>query len=109
MGGIVWGIGKALLEETVHDGHGIVNNNLAEYLLPVNSDVPHMGINLLPEVDMQVNPLGAKGLGELGICGAAAAVTNAIFHATGVRVRELPARCMSLHRSETFGVESHAQ
>lgn len=96
MGGIVWGIGQALTEQTIHDNHGIVNRNLAEYLVPVNRDVPALDITLLPEEDARVNALGAKGLGELGICGAAAAVANAIFHATGQRVRGLPVRLGSL-------------
>lgn len=91
MGGIVWGIGQALTEQTIYDpSNRIVNRNLADYLVPVNADVPAMDIALIPEVDTQVNPAGAKGLGELGICGAAAAVTNAVFHATGVRCRALP-------------------
>lgn len=90
-GGIVWGIGQALLEETIRDRKGrLVNNNLAEYLVPVQADVPDIGVILINEIDGDVNPAGAKGLGELGICGAAAAVANAIFHATGRRFRDLP-------------------
>ncbi|MBR0554633.1 xanthine dehydrogenase family protein molybdopterin-binding subunit [Ciceribacter sp. L1K23] len=93
LGGMIWGIGMALTEELAHDprdGH-IVNHDLAEYHIPVNADVPQIEVILLDERDDHANPLQAKGLGELGICGAAAAVTNAIFNATGVRVREYPA------------------
>jgi xanthine dehydrogenase YagR molybdenum-binding subunit len=91
-GAIVWGISQALLERTIHDDHSghIVNANLAEYLVPVNADVPSLDISLIAEHDTLVNPLGAKGLGELGICGASAAVANAVYHATGVRCRDLP-------------------
>lgn len=91
VGGIVWGIGQALLERTIYDSSSrIVNRNLADYLVPVNADVPPIEVILIPEADTLVNPAGAKGLGELGICGAAAAIANATFHATGIRVRDLP-------------------
>lgn len=93
IGGMVWGIGMALTEELVFDerhGH-LVNNDLAEYHLPVHADVPELDVLLIEERDEWANPLQAKGLGELGICGAAAAVTNAIYNATGVRVRDYPA------------------
>ncbi|MEJ8572209.1 xanthine dehydrogenase family protein molybdopterin-binding subunit [Microbaculum marinum] len=93
IGGMVWGIGMALTEDLVHDRrHGqIVNHDLAEYHVAVNADVPQLDVLLLEERDDWANPLQAKGLGELGICGAAAAVTNAIYNATGVRVRDYPA------------------
>ena len=91
MGGISWRIGQALLERTLHDASGrIVNPNLAEYLVPVHADVRKMEAILIGEADGLVNPLGAKGLGELGICGAPAAIANAIFHATAFRARDLP-------------------
>ncbi len=93
LGGMTFGIGMALTEELVHDsrdGH-IVNHDLAEYHLAVNADVPQIEVVLLEERDPWANPLQAKGIGELGICGAAAAITNAIFNATGVRVRSYPA------------------
>jgi len=93
IGGMVWGIGMALTEELVHDtrdGH-IVNRDLAEYHLPVNLDVPRIDIAFLEERDDWANPLQAKGIGELSICGAAGAVTNAIYNATGVRIRDYPA------------------
>ena len=92
-GGMVWGIGSALTEELVfdnRDGH-IVNNDLAEYHIPVNLDVPQIEVVLLEERDEWASPIQAKGIGELGICGAAAAVTNAIYNATGIRVRDYPA------------------
>jgi xanthine dehydrogenase YagR molybdenum-binding subunit len=91
-GAIVWGISQALLERTIHDDHSghIVNPNLAEYLIPVHADIPSIHIDLIAERDPSVNPLGAKGLGELGICGASAAVANAVYHATGRRFRSLP-------------------
>lgn len=92
LGGMTFGIGAALTEELVHDGRNgkIVNRDLAEYHVPVNADVPQLEVILLPERDIHANPLQAKGLGELGICGAGAAVANAVFNATGVRVREFP-------------------
>ena len=92
MGGIVWGIGMALLEETLVDantGH-ILNANLAQYHVPVNADIPEIDIRFVDEDDQHFNPLGAKGIGEIGITGVAAAIANAVFHATGKRVRDLP-------------------
>lgn len=93
IGGMVWGIGMALTEELAHDPRQgqIVNHDLAEYHVAVNADVPQIEVILIEERDDWANPLQAKGLGELGICGAAAAVTNAIYNATGVRVRDYPA------------------
>ena len=67
-----------------------MNHNLAEYHVPVNSDVPTIDVVLLENFDEHASPIGAKGAGEIGIVGAAAAVANAVYHATGVRVRELP-------------------
>ncbi|MER9179565.1 xanthine dehydrogenase family protein molybdopterin-binding subunit [Mesorhizobium sp. M0767] len=92
IGGMTWGIGAALMEQTVLDpryGH-FVNHDLAEYHVPVNGDVPDMEVAFLEEDDDKANPLGAKGLGELGVCGAGAAVANAVYNAAGVRVREFP-------------------
>ena len=92
IGGMVWGIGMALTEELAHDprdGH-IVNRDLAEYHIAVNADVPQITVDLVEERDPWANPLQAKGIGELGICGAAASITNAIYDATGVRVRDYP-------------------
>jgi xanthine dehydrogenase YagR molybdenum-binding subunit len=92
IGGIVWGIGMALQEESVIDHHygRIMNHNLAEYHMPVNADVREIDVIFVEEQDSIVNPLGVKGLGEIGVVGVAAAIANAVFHATGKRVRELP-------------------
>jgi xanthine dehydrogenase YagR molybdenum-binding subunit len=92
MGGIVGGLGMALFEETVFDLRNgrAVNGNLAEYHVPVHADIGRIEIEVVEEDDPHVNPLGAKGIGEIGITGVAAAVANAVFHATGKRVRDLP-------------------
>jgi xanthine dehydrogenase YagR molybdenum-binding subunit len=92
MGGIVWGIGLALLEETIIDPRygRAVNGNLAEYHVPVNADIQGIDVQIVDEDDPHVNPLGAKGIGEIGITGVGAAIANAVFHATGKRVRDLP-------------------
>lgn len=92
-GGMTFGIGMALTEEIVHDprdGH-MVNGDFAEYHLPVNRDVPQLEVEFLEELDPWASPLQAKGIGELSICGSAAAITNAIYNACGVRVRDYPA------------------
>jgi xanthine dehydrogenase YagR molybdenum-binding subunit len=92
LGGMTFGIGCALSEELVHDPRNgkIVNRDLGEYHVPVNADVPQLEVDFLYERDVEANPLHAKGLGEVGICGAAAAIGNAIYNATGVRVRDYP-------------------
>jgi xanthine dehydrogenase YagR molybdenum-binding subunit len=92
LGGIVWGIGSALEEESVIDQSfgRFMNHNLAEYHVPVNADVHGIDVIFVEEHDEVVNPLGAKGLGEIGIVGVAAAIANAVYHATGQRVRDLP-------------------
>jgi xanthine dehydrogenase YagR molybdenum-binding subunit len=92
MGGIVGGLGMALFEETVFDLRNgrAVNGNLAEYHVPVNADIGRIEVEVVEEDDPHVNPLGAKGIGEIGITGVAAAVANAVFHATGKRIRSLP-------------------
>lgn len=92
MGGVVWGIGAALHEETLIDHHfgRIMNANIAEYHVPVNADVHDIKVIFVDEQDDIVNPLGIKGLGEIGIVGVPAAIANAIYHATGTRVRDLP-------------------
>ncbi len=92
LGGMVWGIGAALTEELsfdLRDGH-LVNHDLAEYHVPVHADIPDLQVILLDERDAPASPLQAKGVGELGICGAAGAVANAIHNACGVRVRSFP-------------------
>ena len=92
MGGIVWGVGMALLEETWRDERNgrYVNASLAEYHVPVNADIDEIDVQFVPEDDPHVNPLGVKGIGEIGITGVAAAIANAVYHATGKRVRDLP-------------------
>ncbi len=92
LGGVVMGIGMALTEETMPDpAFGrFMNHNLAEYHVPVNADIYDIDVIFVPEEDPEINQLGIKGLGEIGIVGTAAAVANAIFHATGTRVRDLP-------------------
>jgi xanthine dehydrogenase YagR molybdenum-binding subunit len=92
IGGITFGIGMALMEHTVADPRlgRILTPNLSTYLVPVHADVPDIEVQFVEEPDQHVNPLGVKGAGELGIVGAAAAVANAVYHATGIRVRDLP-------------------
>jgi xanthine dehydrogenase YagR molybdenum-binding subunit len=92
MGAMIWGVGSALHEDAVIDkrtGH-FVNHDLAEYHVPSHADIPAIEVHFLPEVDDKTNPLKIKGVGELGICGSGAAVANAIYNATGIRVREFP-------------------
>jgi xanthine dehydrogenase YagR molybdenum-binding subunit len=98
MSGAIWGLSSALLEETELDlaTARYVNHNLADYMVPVNADIPSIEIIMVPEQDDRVNPLGVKGIGEIGIVGMNAAVANAVFHATGKRVRELPIRLEQL-------------
>src|SRR5258705_2844817 len=100
MGGVVWGIGVALHEETLidHDFGRIMNANIAEYHVPVNADVHDIQVIFVEELDDIVNPLGVKGLGEIGIVGVPAAIANAIYHATGKRVRDLPITLDKLQR-----------
>jgi xanthine dehydrogenase YagR molybdenum-binding subunit len=91
LGGVVWGIGMALHEETLIDHRfgRIMNANIAEYHVPVNADVHDIKVILVDEQD-DSNPLGVKGIGEIGIVGVAAAIANAVYHATGKRIRDLP-------------------
>ncbi|RYD66179.1 MAG: xanthine dehydrogenase family protein molybdopterin-binding subunit, partial [Verrucomicrobiaceae bacterium] len=92
LGGVVWGIGAALQEETVLDHRlgKIVTRTLADYHFPVHADIGEIEVIFVEEKDEVVNPLGVKGLGEIGIVGVAAAIANAVYHATGKRVRNLP-------------------
>jgi xanthine dehydrogenase YagR molybdenum-binding subunit len=98
MGGMIWGISSALHEATEIDEKRAryVNDNLSEYLIPVNADVPQVDVILIPEGDAFVNPAGVKGIGELANVGTAAAVANAVYHATGRRIRQLPIRMEDL-------------
>jgi xanthine dehydrogenase YagR molybdenum-binding subunit len=92
LGGMIFGIGAALTEEAVHDPRTgkIVNHDLASYHVPVHADVPDVDVIFLEERDPWANPLQAKGIGELGISGAGAAIVNAVYNATGVRMRDYP-------------------
>ncbi|WP_405550531.1 molybdopterin cofactor-binding domain-containing protein [Streptomyces sp. NBC_01171] len=92
VGGMIWGLSAALHEEAVVDVRTgeFINRDLANYLVPVHADIPDVDAVLLDGFDDKANPLGVKGAGELGICGAGAAVANAVFNATGVRVRDFP-------------------
>ncbi len=93
-GAVVMGIGMALLEHTSYDRRtgAPINSNLADYVVAVNADVPPIDVHFLDFPDMEINALGARGIGEIGLAGIAAAITDAVHHATGVRVRELPVK-----------------
>jgi xanthine dehydrogenase YagR molybdenum-binding subunit len=92
IGGVIGGIGMALTEEAIFDHRygRYVNNNFADYHVPVNADVPHIDALFVNKPDPYINPMGAKGMGEIALIGYAASVTNAIYHATGKRLRRLP-------------------
>jgi len=92
LGGMTFGIGTALTEDLIHDTRTgkLVNHDLAEYHVPANADIPQMDVHFVDERDIHANPIHAKGIGELGISGAGAAVANAVYNATGIRVREFP-------------------
>ena len=92
LGGIVMGIGMALEEETAYDpATGLpATRNLADYHVPVHADINNIEVHFVGEPDYAFNPMGARGMGEIGITGAAPAVANAVYHATGKRVRDLP-------------------
>jgi xanthine dehydrogenase YagR molybdenum-binding subunit len=98
MGAMIWGVSSALHEATEIDRRNAryVNDNLADYMIPVNADIQQLDVIMVPEEDHEVNPVGVKGIGELGNVGTAAAVANAVYHATGIRVRELPIRLEKL-------------
>ena len=95
IGGTIGGISMALLEETITDRTGRIGNpTLSDYLVPVNADVPDMDVLFVGEPDrfnpIGVKGIGVKGIGEIGLVGIAAAIANAVFHATGRRIRSLP-------------------
>ena len=92
IGGMTMGISMALFEETILDpvAGAYVNRDLAMYHVPTNADIGEIDIGWVDEEDTTVNPMGAKGIGEIGIVGTAAAVANAVYNATGVRIRDLP-------------------
>jgi len=97
-GALVMGIGMALFEGTEYDPQNgaPMNASLADYVVPTNADVPGLDVHFVEYPDLNLNALGARGVGEIGLAGTAAAITNAVYHATGVRVRELPLRIEEL-------------
>ena len=97
-GAVVMGIGMALFEHTSYDPQNgaPINSNLADYVVAVNADAPPIEVHFLDYPDMEINELGARGIGEIGLAGIAAAITAAVHHATGVRVRELPVKIEDL-------------
>ena len=97
-GAVVMGIGMALFEETTYDPQNgaPINSNLADYIMTVNADAPPIDVTFLDYPDKEINELGARGIGEIGLAGIAAAITAAVHHATGVRVRELPVKIEDL-------------
>ena len=98
MGGVVMGISMGLFEETVYDVRNgkPINNNFADYLVPVNADIPEIEVIFLDYPDKVMSEYGARGVGEIGLTGCASALTMATYHATGVRVRDLPIRIEKL-------------
>jgi xanthine dehydrogenase YagR molybdenum-binding subunit len=100
-GAVVMGIGMALLEHTTYDPQNgaPINSNLADYIVAVNADVPKLDVHFVDFPDLHLNELGARGIGEIGLAGIAAAITAATHHATGVRVRELPIKIEDLLKS----------
>jgi len=103
-GALVMGIGMAMLEHTTYDPQNgaPINSNLADYIVAVNADVPQLDVHFLDYPDKVLNPVGARGIGEIGLAGIAAAITAATYHATGVRVRELPIRIEDLLTSSVL-------
>jgi xanthine dehydrogenase YagR molybdenum-binding subunit len=97
-GGLVWSVGAALMEESEVDPRfgGFLNANIAEYQVPVSGDIRRFEVDFIDEPDTRFNTVGARGVGEVCVVGGPAAITNAIFHATGRRVRELPVRIEKL-------------
>src|SRR5204862_2038685 len=97
-GAVVMGIGMALFEHTHYDPQSgaPINSNLADYVMTVNADAPPIEVHFLDYPDKEINELGARGIGEIGLAGIAAAITAAVHHATGVRVRELPVKIEDL-------------
>jgi xanthine dehydrogenase YagR molybdenum-binding subunit len=97
-GAVVMGVGMAMLEATEYDQRTgePINSNLADYIVAVNADCPEIDVTFLDYPDFKLNPIGARGVGEIGLAGVAAAIANAVYHATGVRVRRLPIRIETL-------------
>lgn len=101
-GAVVMGVGMTLFEETLYDTRSgaPLNRNLADYMMTTHADAPTIDVTFLDHPDYALNPLGARGIGEIGMAGVAPAITNAVYHATGVRVRDLPIRIEDLLKSE---------
>jgi xanthine dehydrogenase YagR molybdenum-binding subunit len=101
-GAVVMGVGMGLLEETIYDGRNghPVNDNYADYLVPTSADSPQIDVNFLDIPDPLMGEYGARGIGEIGLAGVAPAITAAVYHATGVRVRQLPVRIEDLLKAE---------
>jgi xanthine dehydrogenase YagR molybdenum-binding subunit len=97
-GAVVMGVGMALFEETHYDKRSgaPINRNLADYVMTTHADAPKIDVTFLDYPDLALNPLGARGIGEIGLAGIAPAITSAVYHATGVRVRNLPVRIEDL-------------
>jgi xanthine dehydrogenase YagR molybdenum-binding subunit len=97
-GAVVMGIGMALFEETSYDERfgSPINNSFADYIVATNADAPEIDVTFLNYPDLVINELGARGIGEIGMAGIAPAITSAVYHATGVRVRDLPVRIEDL-------------
>ncbi len=97
-GAVVMGVGMALLEETKYDPRSgaPINSNLADYMVATNADAPSIDVTFLDYPDKVINEFGARGVGEIGLAGVAAAIAGGVYHATGVRVRELPIRIEDL-------------
>ncbi len=92
IGGVIFGLGQALMEETIFEPRWAnpVTRSLADYHVPVNMDVPEIDVHFIGKPDPHISPIGARGVGEIGNVGVAAAVANAVFNATGKRIRDLP-------------------
>ena len=97
-GAVVMGIGMGLFEHTTYDPQNgaPINSNLADYVVAVNADAPNIEVHFLDYPDKEINELGARGIGEIGLAGMASAITDAVHHATGVRVREIPVKLEDL-------------
>jgi xanthine dehydrogenase YagR molybdenum-binding subunit len=104
LGAAVMGVGMSLFEETIHDPRTgqPINNNFADYIVPTCADLPDLDVTFLDYPDLIVNEYGARGIGEIGMAGVAPAITSAVYHATGVRVRELPIRIEDLLKSKVL-------
>ncbi|RYF59569.1 MAG: xanthine dehydrogenase family protein molybdopterin-binding subunit, partial [Cytophagaceae bacterium] len=92
MGGTIFGIGASLMEETVRDPNlaRYTNASLADYHIPVNADIPDLTVEFIDEHDPYINAMGVKGIGEIALVGVSGAIANAVYHATGKRIRSLP-------------------